>query len=216
MNTKVVYTCIFGEGYTLNEPIVENKDWDFICYTDQDFVSERWSVVRCDGGINKAESIEIYRFRKIFSCRLPLRYKISMYVYSNFVIKQNLNDYYSDFLCNSDYDALFMLHNKRSDPFAELDFLCKIGKITKSQAETEKAYYHSRGLYKSNTQLYAAGIILRRPWSKIRSMESVWHWRFLCGRLYRDQPALSYALSKFKGINILTRPFCIKDFLNGY
>ena len=45
MNSKVIYTSIFGPEYYLHDPEVKLDDWDFICFTDRtDFESDVWTI----------------------------------------------------------------------------------------------------------------------------------------------------------------------------
>ena len=45
MNSKVIYTSIFGEEYYLHDPEMELDGWDFICFTDRtDFESDIWTT----------------------------------------------------------------------------------------------------------------------------------------------------------------------------
>jgi hypothetical protein len=45
MNTKVIYTSIFGSEYHLHEPEVKLDGWDYICFTDNpEYQSDTWKV----------------------------------------------------------------------------------------------------------------------------------------------------------------------------
>ena len=45
MNSKVIYTSIFGEEYYLHDPEMELDGWDFICFTDRtDFEYDIWTT----------------------------------------------------------------------------------------------------------------------------------------------------------------------------
>lgn len=45
----VIYTAIFGDYDNLKEPTVVTKGWDYRCYTNQNFDSDMWTIIKHSG-----------------------------------------------------------------------------------------------------------------------------------------------------------------------
>ena len=80
-NKKVIYTCISGDYDILNEPIVINKEWDYICFTDSDIQSEHWTIKKipddCKYDVNETTGEQI----ELSKVKIARKIKINSHLY---------------------------------------------------------------------------------------------------------------------------------------
>ena len=70
---KIVYTVALG-NYKLNDPKIINDDWDLVCFSNQNFESDYWKVIKTKGGKKKSRHIKIRSDQ--YMDKIPLqRYK---------------------------------------------------------------------------------------------------------------------------------------------
>jgi hypothetical protein len=96
MNKKVIYTAIYGNKDTLKDPLYHNKDFDYICFTDnKDLKSDIWKVI-----YSKPYHKDPVRSAKIFKVKPHefLRdYETSIWIDANFIICSDLNQFLNKF-----------------------------------------------------------------------------------------------------------------------
>lgn len=176
---KVVYTVILGK-YKLNEPLVKNKGWEYICFTDQNLKSKTWKIVKAKSG--KKESRKI----KIMS-HMFFDYDICLYLDSKFVVKCNLDNFVHKYLKS---DLCVMKHNKRNCVYKEGEFIIKLGidkaKIIRPQLEK----YRKEGM-PERFGLYAPGIMIKKNTLEVNKFMKLWYDE-VYKHSYRDIVSLAY------------------------
>ena len=63
---KVVYTCISGQYDILTDPVFINKEFDYVCFTDQPFYSEVWQIRPIPEELNSLSQVKKQRIVKRF------------------------------------------------------------------------------------------------------------------------------------------------------
>lgn len=192
---KVIYTILLGD-YKLNEPTYINKDWSLICFTDQKFVSNNWTIVHVESDNPRKKAREI----KIMYNRF-LDFDISIFIDAKFKINCNLNDFIKN---NLRYDITLMKHNKRNCIYDEAKF-CIDNKIGNKNNILDQINFYRKNNFPSNFGLYATGILIRKNTPATIKFMNVWYKeikRFSC----RDQISFPYVLWK-NPISIGTMPF---------
>lgn len=89
---KVVYTCISGQYDILTDPVFINKEFDYVCFTDQPFYSEVWQIRPIPEELNSLSQVKKQRIVKICPHRYLPEYDLSIWVDGNIIIKGDKND----------------------------------------------------------------------------------------------------------------------------
>jgi hypothetical protein len=91
---KTIYTGIFSAYDDLKEPRVITPGWRYICFTDQDLISDTWEIrkvpVLPDGPQRTARYYKILFHRHIED-------QYSIYIDGSFVINCNLDEWWKNF-----------------------------------------------------------------------------------------------------------------------
>jgi hypothetical protein len=191
---KVVYTVLLGERYKLNEPIFKNKDWEFICFTDQDLKSKYWKIIKVEGGKKKSREIKI-RSDQFFN------YDICLYIDAKFVVKCDLNNFVSKYLKTS---LCVMKHNKRNCVYKEGDFCIKLGIDKQEIIQLQLKKYATEGM-PDNFGLFAPGIMIKKNVEDVNIFMKLWYDE-VEEYSYRDIISLSYMIWKHP-IKLSLMPF---------
>jgi hypothetical protein len=97
MNKYVIYTAIFADYDFLKDPLLENNDIDFFCFTDNvNLKTKKWNLIVVE---NKWDSptlanryYKIIGFKEYFS-----NYMKSIYVDGSIIIKGNILDFFEKY-----------------------------------------------------------------------------------------------------------------------
>ena len=190
---KKVYTVLLGD-YELKEPTYINKDWELVCFTDQNIKSDNWKIVKCEGGKKKSREI------KIRSDQF-LDYDVCLYLDAKFTIRCDLNKFIDQYLKT---DLALMKHNKRICAYDEGHFCIKVNKDKKETISSQLKEYE-RNKFPKNFGLYAPGIMIKRNTKEINHFMKLWYEQ-VDQYSYRDIISFSYVLWK-NPIDINTMPF---------
>lgn len=190
---KKVYTVLLGD-YKLNEPTYVNKDWELVCFTDQNIKSDNWKIVKCEGGKKKSREIKI-RSDQFFD------YNICLYIDAKFTIRCDLNDFVYRYLHS---DLAVMKHNKRVCAYDEGHFCIKIKKDREETILKQLREYEKEGFPK-NFGLYAPGIMIKKNTKEVNHFMKMWYEQ-VEKFSYRDIISLSYTLWR-NPIDLSLMPF---------
>ena len=185
MNSKVIYTSIFGEEYYLHEPEVNLDGWDFICFTDRtDFESDVWitrpTLKIYDGARDSKKP-------KLLPHRYLKDYEISVWVDGDAKIIGDINYLVDTYLKDKDYAVLNHKYcgviNSRICIYEEAKFIKWLGDIHPQKhykdnldiINNQVDGYRKEGYPENNGQARNT-VILRRHNNKdiIKTMEEWW------------------------------------------
>ena len=129
MNSKVIYTTIFGEYDTLINPHFIDKGWDYICFTDnENLSSDVWEIKKCTPYYTDlTRSAKRY---KILPHRFLKDYEYSIFIDGNLTVRGNI-----DQLINSCNVSFFDHAQNKLDPrnciYKEADAIFQLGTCIK-------------------------------------------------------------------------------------
>lgn len=197
---KVIYTCIFGDYDDLKEPKVITEGWTYICFTDQNFKSDVWEVVKIDSLDNKMECRKLW----IYPYDYLRGFDIALSVAGAIFIECNLDDYIK---ANYEETKLSLLgHNDRSCVYEEGVACIKLNKDTVKNVINSINYYKAKGMPK-DFGLWATGVTIRNlNNTEVKAFCKYWlteQKKFS----HRDQLSLAYSVwsldfkSKIKNMN---------------
>jgi hypothetical protein len=195
-NKKCIYTALIGDYDKLysvdNDKIVKQKDWDYICFTDNsDIKSDFWKIIYI--GNDTKEPLDNYRLSRYLKTNFD-KY-LSSYDYliwkdCRCIINCNLNTYLDNL---KDSDILFSEHSNRKNILQECDALISGNLETTKMINKIKNRYEANG-YKYDNGLYASRILCFRNNKKIVDFFNDW-WYEINNYSHRDQLSLNYVLS---------------------
>lgn len=186
-----VYTAIFGK-YDNLLPSFPSDNCDYICFTDQDFKSDTWKIIKVTPADNKILNSRLY---KMLPHRYLKDYQASLYIDGNVQIKEDLKPLIDTVL--APYLFSMYPHHARNNILDEARAILQLGKappeiILKQMSDYSQKYNFSPSL------LFEAGFIWRQHHHPdvIHFME-FW-WSEFQKYPYRDQLSLWYTIQSLK------------------
>lgn len=205
MNTKVIYTAIFGGYDQLPDPEYIPSGWDFVCFTDSNIQSNIWDV-RPTPAIYK-DPTRNARKHKVLPHRWFPNYEYSLWVDGNILIRENINELLS-YLDN--YDIAVHDHNQNADArdcvYKEAEAILNFGRInsqkdpsagTKAWKDNPKIItkqvndYYNSGYPPNNSLAVTMQLLRRHNTVECKKFSERW-WEEIKYRSKRDQLSFNY------------------------
>jgi hypothetical protein len=200
-NKTVIYTAIFGKKDDLHAPKVLPPGCDFICFTDQDFRSSIWKVVKVAPPLD--DPTRSARKYKVLAHAFLPEYEYSVWVDGNVLVRGDVNELIERYL--KGVNMAVGDHSKSQDMPIDslkggLERLLMMERIGKHQDDADLMQrqfdaYASAGYPDTNGLLWSL-VLLRRHNEPdvIRAMED-W-WREIERWSKRDQMSFNYVAWK--------------------
>ncbi|MCK4386489.1 MAG: DUF616 domain-containing protein [Candidatus Pacebacteria bacterium] len=111
-NKTVIYTAIFGGKDNLIEPKFVPKGCDFVCFTDQNFKSDVWEVIKIEPEFE--DPVRNARMYKVLPHKFLSEYDISIWIDGNLLVRGDVNNLIKKYLSRTNL-AIFdhTQHKKR-------------------------------------------------------------------------------------------------------
>ena len=194
MNKIVVYTCISGQYDNLIEPLFVSKDVDYVCFTDQPFISNIWQIRPIPEELNNLTQVKRQRYIKVNPHRYLSDYETSIWVDANITIKGCMN--YLINICKwSTSPVTVPKHPKRSCTYDEANEVIKLNKDVSEIVQPQILKYKEEK-FPEKYGLVQTGIMFRKHNDPkcIKLMET-W-WNEIEQHSHRDQLSFNYAVWK--------------------
>ena len=187
----VVYTAIIGEYDKLKDPLIVDKDVDYVCFTDSDKIKSRiWKVIKFD--YLYRDPRRTARLLKVLPHLIFRRHKINLWIDASFLIKGSIKNFCKKYYNNS---LSCFPHNERDCVYEEIDDAIYKDNVKTLRQQAED--YKKEGLPK-NFGLISSGILLRNNLSeKVVKLMDCWANQI---DIYssRDQVSFSYCIWKLE------------------
>lgn len=162
---RTIYTVIFGPYEKLKEPLTITPGWKYICYTDQDFVSDIWNIIKVETPENPRKQARImkalfYNYEDTFQ---------SIYIDGSFQINCNLEEFWNKHF-KSPFSAPF--HPERDCVFEEADQIIAAKRGGREGIEKQIESY--RGIVPPHNGIITSGILLREKRTICMDLCSNW------------------------------------------
>ncbi len=209
MNNIAVITSIFGGKDNLRE-IKEKVDGiDYFCFSDQDFLSETWKVVKRDGFSNRDNytsrvNAKVYRILPFIF--LP-DYNYYVWVDGNHSPKNNILRLIAE-MENQEKEFAFFAHNERNCVYDEIEACRNIRVDVSYLLDKQKDFYQKQNYPIKNGLFETPGFAFKKTSKTINLMLSWWEQINMFSS--RDQISLPFCLWK---ANI--EPMIIPGIVNG-
>jgi O-antigen biosynthesis protein len=211
----VIYTAIFGNYDELSEPVAQDVECDFVCFTDRRLPPRvgAWNIVPVKARVATHPRMQAKRFKllshKVFrEGRLALayrwqrglwslrhRYASSIWVDGNIAIKGQ--SFAKDVLdAASDAGWAMFRHPDRDCIFDEAFVSAKMKKYEGLPVREQVEAYRREGV-PEHGGLFACGVIARKEPLRdaLRRVNELW-WKENVKWTYQDQLSLPYVLKK--------------------
>ena len=223
-NRKVIYTCISGDYDVLNEPIVINKQWDYICFTDGDIRSKHWTIKKipddCKYDVDESTGEQIVlshakiaRKIKINSHEYLSNYDISIWVDGNLEMKSD-PEFILDFYGKGDYSVA--AHPVRSCIYEEITQVLNEKKDNNKTLAGMWNKYEEVEKVPKKLGMVQTGVIIRNNRNpKVCRLNSEW-WKMVRDYSHRDQLSFNYVIWKQKELSDIVYLFSSRIFINEF
>ena len=208
MNTKAVYTAIYGNKDTLKNPRYINPDFDYICFTDnKEIKSDVWRIVHSEP-IHE-DPVRSAKVFKIKPHEFLQEYDISIWVDANFLIMNDLNSFLKKAgNLNKAHMLVFQHDQGRNRIYDEARTILSDKKDDPQTVANQMKKYREEG-FPEQYGLTANSILLRRHNEQdIIDLDNLW-WQEVEQHSRRDQ--LSFCYCKWK---LNSKMFMLKYPLN--
>lgn len=195
-NKKVVYTCIYGKYDVLRDPLVVNPNWDYICFTDQNFTSNVWDTRKIPNDCLSEDPKKIQRKMKILPHKYLKNYDWSIWIDGNLEMKIDAQDLLNTYGQNS---FNILAHPERTCLYEELDACERLGKDNTGLINTirkkliDEKYPKNNGLVQSNI------VIRNHTDDTIIGLAEAW-WHMVKDYSHRDQATFNYVVWKYPNL----------------
>lgn len=184
---KTVFTAIFGNYDSLQEPLIITPGWKYVCYTDQPLKNTTWTIIKRPMLPQGAQRTA--RFYKIMFHR-HIETEFSVWIDASFIINCNLDEWWKRFK----NPMTCIKHPIRDCVYQEADVCLQNGKGSNYDIIKQMQHYMDAGLPMHNG-LIQSGILMRQQRQPVIDLCDLW-WHQLETYSTRDQ--LSFAFASWK------------------
>jgi GT2 family glycosyltransferase len=157
-NRMVVYTAITGDYDELQTPTYINKEFDYVCFTDnKNLKSDFWEI-------RLLEDSDLDKVRKARRCKILPHLNLSEYDYSlwvdgNIKITGDLKDFINKYSKNN--HLMCFIHEDRNCIYKEANECVRLKKDSEETIISQMEKYKSKG-YPGNNGLIWSGVLFRK------------------------------------------------------
>lgn len=198
---KVVYTCITGDYDNLSKLTKFEHDFDYICFTDsQNITNNFWKIRPIPEELLSYSKVKQQRCIKINPHKYLPEYDLSVWVDAVVDIRGDLNEFISN-KCADDASIFIPTHPQRKCIYKEAEACVKLKKDTPDNINPQIKRYEKEGFPK-DFGLVQSNIIIRKHNDPdcIKLMEC-W-WNELKNGSHRDQLSFNYAMWKNPDVKV--------------
>lgn len=208
MNTKVIYTAIFGGYDALQEPTVRPDGWDFVCFSDQQISSKTWDVRVVEP--TEGDPTRTARKYKILPHRYLGSYDVSIWMDGNLLVRGDVNELVEKHLQNTNVAVFDHAHARHRDKEKSPDVsgsvreqlekllaMAEKGRVKDDPAVMQAQYerYQQEGFPDDNGILLSMVLLRRHNEPDVREAMELW-WQEVKKGSKRDQLSFNYAAWK--------------------
>ena len=183
----VVLTALFGQRDTLLEPTLVNPACRYVCFTDRDFVSPTWDVIRV-APFHESKRRSARAFKLITHEFLDAEY--SLWVDATVEIGVDPEQFLERHLTHADI-ATFG-HPWRDCVYDEIVACTKMGLDDPRALAAQASRYLEDGLPR-HAGLFETGVLARRHSPRMRDFDEFWWDEYVRGS-NRDQVSFGYCV----------------------
>ena len=187
MNKKVIYTCLTGGYDRLEQPVVTDPSWDYVCFTDSDGQDGVWQLRKIP--YESPDPVTRSRYPKILPHKVLPEYEYSVYMDANIRIMGPDLYRIADRLMADEISFAQVEHPDRDCVYEELRYCYLKDKISTRTAFRLHRKWSAEGLPR-HAGLYENNLLFRRHnITESRALDEAW-WKGWESGVHRDQLCL--------------------------
>ena len=186
----VVYTAIAGGGRDALVDPIPALGVDYVCFTDQPFISRVWDV-RPFSWEHPREAVRTAKYPKVLPHEYFPDHDLSVWVDGNITPGPDIDLIARQYLAR--HDMAIHRHPRRSCLYKEASLVASLGLDFPAVIEGAVQRYFSAGIPPGNG-LYECGVLFRRHHSQVvRATMELW-WKEIFTGTQSDQIPFAYAM----------------------
>lgn len=189
---NICYTVISGPYDKLKTPTTISKGWRYICFTDQNIVSNIWEIHPIPGELNYLSQVKRQRCLKTQPHRFLPEHEWSVYVDANITIRVGMWKLVRDICKREDFSAT--KHPERDCIYVERGKCLALKKDDGVESEEQIKRYQKEG-FPTHFGLNETGLLVRHNVDWVKTLDDMW-WNEIEKGSHRDQLSFNYCLWK--------------------
>jgi hypothetical protein len=187
----ICYTAIFGPYEEIKEPLVITPGWEYIVFTDQDFRSSVWNVIKAKP--EGSPLMEARRYKILFP-----EFEKSIWVDGSFTINTDLNKFWERF----ESPMTVSKHPWRKNIGDEIRACIKSKRCSEEGLRNQLRRYAMLDI--TDYPVISSGILMREDTPEVREFCKIWFSQLEYST--RDQIGFAYAESQMPIVNRMKDP----------
>jgi len=193
-NKSIVYTCIFGKHDALKDIKIKDPNWEYICFTDQDFEKTNWQIKKIPKELNNLDDSRKARAIKILPHLFLEPYEECVWLDGNIEIINSVELFINKEVGRQQHILSIAKHPHRICVYQEEQAVLKYLKDDPDIVKKQIQKYRDEN-YPTNWGLVQSGLIYRKNNDKIISLCNTW-WNEVLHHSKRDQLSFNYTFWK--------------------
>ena len=196
MKNKIcVYTCITGDYDELKDIKYVDKDYDYICFTNNKKIkSNFWKIIYIEN--DGFDNLTLARKTKIIGNEYLKKYDLTIWLDGAIEVLKPISKFLSDCCDLEKYDMIGFKHQERDCIYDEMNACIILGKETvKNVTKLEKFLLKEK--YPKHNGLIESTILVRKNNREVNKLMNKW-FEMVLNYSRRDQLSFNYCLYKNK------------------
>lgn len=192
MNKICVYTCITGDYDVLKILNFPDKNFDYICFTNnKKITSDFWKVIYISEDL---DNLTLARKIKILGHEELEKYDLTIWLDGAMQLRKPLSTFLKECCDLKKYDMIGFKHRERDCIYDELNACVSLFKETIENASNLEKFLRENN-YPEHNGLIESTVLVRKNNSHVDELMQLW-FDMLCKFSRRDQLSFNYCLWK--------------------
>lgn len=193
MSNICVYTCITGDYDTLKKLNYPNKNYDYICFTNnKNITSDFWKVIYIEE--DKLDNLTLARKIKILGHKELEKYDLTIWLDGAMQLRKSLSTFIKDCCDLNNYDMVGFNHRFRDCVYDEIDACVYLFKENLENARNIGSFLRKEK-YPEHNGLIESTVLVRKNNDSVKKLMKLW-FDMLTRFSRRDQLSFNYCLWK--------------------
>ena len=211
MNKCCVYTCITGDYDSLNTPKYIDKNFDYICFTNnKKITSNFWKIIYISDDL---DNLTLARKLKILGHEKLDKYDLTIWLDGSIDIRKPLSNFLNECCDLKNNDMVGFAHHQRDCIYEEMAACVYLYKENLDNANRLYNFY-KKEKYPEHNGLIESAVLVRKNNIEVKELMKLW-FEMLAEYSRRDQLIFNYCLWKkpikmqFLNMNIFDNKYFI-------
>lgn len=194
MSKICVYTCITGDYDSLKKLNYPNKNYDYICFTNnKNITSDFWKVIYIEE--DKLDNLTLARKIKILGHEVLKKYDLTIWLDGAMQLRKSLSTFIDECCDLDNYDMIGFKHQERDCIYDEMDACVYFYKETVENV-SRLTKFLEKEKYPKHNGLIESTVLVRKNTDEVNKLMKLW-FDMLIKYSRRDQLSFDYCLWKY-------------------